>query len=339
MTEEEENWARLSFLLIDEGTVWVAQIIQDFLDDKNLELKLFLDNNRKKLEFNCKHDFDSDSAAQSSNAKGKRQKHRKTTVVTRKFNAKPITYEQFKVLFPDGPKQVSLDELDLTLLILVIGILIPLDPPPYFAWYLKKVPDSDLDKASDLLRMRLMRNRLYGHIVECAIPTKEFNVEYENLVKILERLDAPIKELDKIKHRKFTKEERKGYANRITTLFTGDVIDMGEFAKEKMEEIAENHNPKNKKPKKEDEQSRSICHTEVLSASERNDHTEEKREEEKREEEKKGAQRSDVENRNVMFACEECHRYSPEEPKCVDHSQNPQWWRNHCIYCGGEIPT
>ena len=131
MTEEEQNWVRLSFLFIDEGTVWVAKIVQDYLHKFNLDLKEFLESNRKKLEFNCKHDFDDDKSAHGPHAKGKRQKTRQSNVVTRQFNAKPLTYEQFKLLLPaDEPEEVSLDKFDLTLLILVIGTLILRDAPP-----------------------------------------------------------------------------------------------------------------------------------------------------------------------------------------------------------------
>ena len=321
LTEEEENWVRLSFLLIDEGTVWVAKIVRDYLHGHNLELKMFLDNNRKKLEFNCKHDFDADSA---KGKKGKKQKKPNANVVTRQINTKPLTHEQFKVLYPDEPEEVSLDTIDLTLLVLFIGILIL--PPPPCQWYAKTdPPDTDVDKSSDLVRMRQMRNHLYGHIVECTIPTPEFEVHWGKLVKILERLGATTEELDKIKLREFTNEERKRYAKRITTLFTGDMPDADEFAEEKMKEIAENHKPK-KAQKKNDKHILSECHTEVVSAV---DHT--------RETEFLWSKKSDMNIRKVLFACGECHRFSVEEPKITEDRQHPLWWRDHCATCKGEI--
>ena len=321
LTEEEENWVRLSFLLIEEGTVWVAKIVRDYLHKYNLELKTFLDSNRKKLEYNCKHDFDSDSM---KGKKGKKQKKPNANVVTRQINTKPLTPEQFKVLFPDEPEEVSLDTIDLTLLVLVIGILIL--PPPRCQWHAKTdPPDTDVDKSSDLVRMRQMRNHLYGHIVECTIPTPEFEVHWDKLVKILERLGATIEELDKIKNRKFTKEECKRYAKRVTTLFTGDMPNADEFAQEQMKEVAENHKPK-KPHKKKDKHILSECHTEVLSIV---DHTQER--------EFLWSRKSDMKFRKVLFACGECHRFSVEEPKITEDRQHPLWWRDHCATCKGEI--
>ena len=323
LTEEEENWVRLSFLLIDEGTEWVKQIVQDFLHQNSLELKMFLDSNRQKLEYNCKHNFDDDSSAQGPNAKGRRQKKSKTNLVTRQFNAKPLTYEQFKVLFPDEPKVVSLDNCDLTLLILVSGILI-LRTPPDFEWHSKTVPDSNVDQASDLKRMRMMRNHLYAHIVECAIPTPEFEKHWDQLVEILTRLGATVEELDKIKLREVTKEERKRCAKRITTLFRGDMLDADEFAQKKMKEMAANHKPNSPQPKKS-KQTLAKCHTEVLSVVEHHDDAD-----------ASWCQRSNMKTRKVLFACEECCRFSTQQPTIPDH-QTPSWLKNHCAECKGEI--
>ena len=312
---------RLSFLLIDEGTVWVAKIIRDFLLEHDLDLKTFLDSNRKKLEQNCKHDF-SENSGKGSNLKGKRQH---ANVEKRQFNTRPLTYEQFKVLYPDEPEELSLDNIDMTLLILINGILILRDAPPS-GWCSKSEPDEkDEDKASDLKRMRMMRNDLYAHIVECTIPTPEFEKHWDQLVKILQRLGATITELDKIKQREFTKEDRKRCAKRITTLFMGDMLDAEEFAQEKMKELIQVHKPKNPQ-QKNIKQILSKCHTEVLSAVDRDD-----------EADFWWSHTSAMRLRKVLFACEECHRFSPEEPKVPEDRQNPQWWTNHCRVCRGEI--
>ena len=326
---------RLSFLLIDEGTVWVAKIVQDFLQNSNLELKTFLTRNIEKLKYNCKHDFDHDNSVHGQHAKGKRQRARKPPVVTRQFNTKPLSYEQFKLLFPDEPDEVSLGNFDLTLLILVCGILI-LREAPRSGWTSPLAPEDDhLDQASDLKRMRIMRNRLYGHIVECAIPTPEFEKHWDQLVEILKRMGAKVTELDKIKLRECTKEDRKRCAKRITTLFRGDMLDTEDFANEKMKEMAENHKPKGPQKKKR-KRILTKCHTEVLSVVEHHDGTA-----------SSWRQISNMKARKVLFACEKCCRFSTEPPKyqhcvlgcCNDKCRPccPRYMQFDCDVCKGEI--
>ena len=82
---------------------------------------------------------------------------------------------------------------------------------------------------------------LYGHIVECAIKTEDFERHSDKLKGILTRLGAEITELDKIEQREVTKEQRSRLSKTITTLFSGDLPDAEEFAVEKMKELAENH--------------------------------------------------------------------------------------------------
>ena len=316
LTKEEENWVRFSILLIDEGTVWVRKIVQDFLHEKDLELEVFLKNNRKKLESKCKRDFNDVSSSHGPYAKGKKRKTLKPSVVARQFNAKPLSYEQFKLLFPDEPDTVSLDNFDLTLLILICGILVLREAPPG-GWNSPLEPDDNqLDQASDLKRMRIMRNLLYAHVVECAIPTPVFEKYWNQLVEVLKRLGATITELDEIKFREFTREERKRYAKRITTLFRGDMWNyMKDFTEEEMKAMAENHKKRKQKQKKKrqcpkQKKSKQIlanCHTEVLSDLS-----------------------SNMKHRKVWFACEECCRFSTDQPTTSE---------DQCDVCKGKILT
>ena len=214
LSEEEDNWVRLSFLLIDEGTVWVRSIVETYLDERGLSLPTYVDANKKSLK---------------SYSKGKQ---------------KLITDEQHTLLFPKPPGVVDAETFDLTLLVLVISLLRILDKPNC-GWNAKRDPlDTELDKSSDLVRMRVMRNRLYGHIVKCAIDSEEFDVHWKKLVDILIRLGADEKKIAEIKDMKMTTQTRDRCAKRIVDLFTGDLPDMEDFAQDARDNIAERHREK-----------------------------------------------------------------------------------------------
>ena len=233
LTEEEENWVRLSFLLVEEGAVWVAKIIKKYLTTNNLLFEQLLDANKKLLQQHCKG-FHSGTGPKSQ-------------------KKKILSSEQYELLFPAKGVAGQIGSLDLTLLVIVIGLLKVL-PAPRCGWNAKENPPaSEIDQASDLVRMRLMRNHLYAHIVECAIKTEDFEKHWEKLIEILKRLGAKIEELDKLKDREVTKEQRSQMSKRITTLFSEDLPDAEEFAQEKMKELAENHKKRLQQKEEEDQ--------------------------------------------------------------------------------------
>jgi hypothetical protein len=210
LTEEEENWVRLSMLLVEEGTLWVSKIIEDYVAaNKDIDsLKILLDSNSRTL----------------TSGKGK----------------KKLTPEQKKVVFPVDGQEPDIKTFDLTLLIQLIRMLLMVTPNG--GWDVPELKEHQKDKGTDVLRMRHMRNSMYAHITKCVIPTPEFDEKWELLVQILVRLGAPDeRELNKIKKRQIDNKQRKTYAQKIAKLFRSDVMDSDEFAKAKMEQINENH--------------------------------------------------------------------------------------------------
>ena len=216
LTVEEENWLRVSFLLKEEATVWVARIIVNYLNVNCLELNQFLNAYKKSIE-------------------------KFTTGKRPRSNDRPkvLTLEQYELLFPaDGTADIG--TLDLNLLVIVIGLLRILPTPPC-GWNAREDPPmSDLDPASDLVRLRLANYRM-NKTEECAIRTEDFERLYDKLVGILQRLGANVEELDRLKDREVAKEQRRQMNKRIVTLFCGDLPDAEEYAQEKMKELAERH--------------------------------------------------------------------------------------------------
>ena len=208
LTQEEENWLRFAYLLVDEGTKWVCKILKDYL--ANMTLTSFLKYNKKSLE-----------------ALTKRRPNTKDKTKDKSTNCPPVFYEeQFASLFPEDNSEPVIEELDLTLLITLI---------------LQLKSSKHEDKRPGLVRMRQMRNDAYGHIVKCKMSNEEFKIQWSELTKILEGFGAKIEKLDEIKDREVTAEKRAEYAERITTLFSSDLEESTRFANEKKKQIAQNH--------------------------------------------------------------------------------------------------
>ena len=223
LTDEEENWVRLSFLLIDEGTIWVREgILTKHLNNKGHTLHDYLKSTKGMLERAHRGD---------ARSRGK------------KLVRKLLSDEQFNTLFPDGNPASSANEFDLTLLIILLGWLkIVQEPNVNLGWSSTEWPDdTHTDLGSDLLRMRFMRNLLYAHIVECSMENGEFDKYWAKLQDILINLGADITKINDIKELKGSNEKRTRCIERITTLFTKDMEAAEKFAGEKMAELAKNH--------------------------------------------------------------------------------------------------
>ena len=223
LTNEEENWIRLSFLLIDEGTIWVREgILTKHLNDKGLTLQSFLTSTKGMLERAWRGD--------TRRSKGKR--------LVRKL----LSDEQFNTLFPYGNPALSAVDFDLPLLITLLGWLkIVQVPNVEQGWSSTDWPDDTYtDLGSDLLRMRYMR-RMLMLSNECSIENDEFDKYWDKLKEILISLGADITKIDDIKDLKGSNEKRTHCIERITTLFTKDMEAAEKFAEEKMAELAKNH--------------------------------------------------------------------------------------------------
>ena len=198
-SQEKENWTRLSYLLIDQGTRCIRQKIIDKLDEWQLEFKVLVNGNKRKIG-SCK-----------------------------------IFYEHQKKLLLTNTQNDVIEKCDLTLLIRLVSFFKMLPIPPC-GWHSMKEPDpSHLDPSSDVLRLRFMRNALY-HSVQCAIPQEDFEKRWTEGTEILRRLNAKQSAMDKIKPRKFEMVERRYYVKVIRVQFSSDRPEAEEFIKKKIKE-------------------------------------------------------------------------------------------------------
>ena len=197
--QEKDNWTRLSYLLIDQGTLCIRQRIIDKLDEWQLEFKQLVQANKRKIK-TCK-----------------------------------VFFENQKKLLLINTQNDVLEKCDLTLLILLVGFFKVLPIPPC-GWYSKNEPDpKDLDPSSDVMRLRFMRNDLY-HSVQCAIPQADFEKRWAKGTEILGRLNARPNAMDQTKLRKFEIVERRYYVKVIRIQFSSDRPDAEEFIKKSIKE-------------------------------------------------------------------------------------------------------
>ena len=196
---EKENWVRLACLIVNQGTLCLRRIIADKLAEWQLGFKELLTANKKRLR-----------------------------------NSKLLFEDQKRLLLSKEAQDDVIEKCDLTLLILLIGLLVL--PAPPCGWHSCNEPKpTDLDTSSDVMRLRFMRNDLF-HCVQCAIPQEDFEKRWAKGTELLQRLQAPRASIDKLKPRKFDQMQRTCYVKIIRVQFSCDRPDAEEFIKQKFKD-------------------------------------------------------------------------------------------------------
>ena len=163
--------------------------MKDWLEEKNLTFDILLDHNK------------------------------------RNFTERAPLFERDKILLypPVGtrPKDL-LERLNLTVLIVLIGNCKIFQMGPPNGWKQEPHP-SHMDSASDIVRLRMIRNELY-HSPLCAIANEEFKEKWTTLTDVLMRLGAVDQTIHGMKTCHFTqlRAQRKAYAKIIREQFSRD---------------------------------------------------------------------------------------------------------------------
>ena len=138
---------------------------------------------------------------------------------------------------PDTRPKDLLERLNFTLLVLLIvqSKIFQMGPPNGWA----KEPDFDhTDSASDIVRLRLIRNELY-HSPLCAIANEEFQTKWTALTYVLNRLGSVDYDVHTMKTCHFSQlqTQRRVYAKMIRELFSRDKYFVQKFIENTTEHL------------------------------------------------------------------------------------------------------
>jgi len=160
---EKTNGAKLSRLLIDGGTTVLRNVFDGFHPPANLAANL--NANRRLLN----------------------------NLVKKKVLHQP----QWDLLFPPSGATPDSNTFDITLLFLLLINICGLSPPPS-GWH-KPPPSSDTSREANLARIKLYRNKLYGHVTSTGVKTAEFNIKWQEISAVLVALGLNAAEVARLK--------------------------------------------------------------------------------------------------------------------------------------------
>ena len=160
---EKTNGAKLSRLLIDGGSTVLRKIFDGYHPPANLLADL-----------NANY-------------------HTLNNLLRRRVLHKP----QWDLLFPPDGATPDSNTFDITLLFLLLTNICGLCPPSS-GWHTKP-PASDTSFEANLARIKLFRNKLYGHVTTTGIDTRTFSALWLEISAVLVVLGLPQAEIDRLK--------------------------------------------------------------------------------------------------------------------------------------------
>ena len=160
---EKTNGAKLSRLLIDGGTTVLRNVFDGFHPPGNLAADL--NANRP--------------------------------ILNNLFKKNVLHKPQWDLLFPTGGATPDSNTFDITLLFLLLTNICGLSPPP--SGLHKPPPSSDTSREANLVRIKLYRNELYGHVTSTGVQTAAFNGKWQEISAVLVALGLNPAEVARLK--------------------------------------------------------------------------------------------------------------------------------------------
>lgn len=142
-TREKVNYARLCCLLIDVG----SEVLRDTFNSIHYPAKLSEVLSRSSVKF---------------------------ILVGEKGESKLLNKAQKKVLYPKS-SNVSVNDLDITLLMILLRNISKLSPPSRTRSWDKLPPRSDNSCEANIVRIKLYRNDVYAHAKKASVDDATFN--------------------------------------------------------------------------------------------------------------------------------------------------------------------
>ena len=119
---------------------------------------------------------------------------------------KIIKQNQWDILYPPHPNNPNINDFDITLLSVLLRNICGLSPPSTTGWDNVPTP-SDHSVEADIVRIKLFRNKHFGHIPHSAISEADFKSLWAEISSPLVRLGIDQKEIDRLENEECGEED------------------------------------------------------------------------------------------------------------------------------------
>ena len=119
---------------------------------------------------------------------------------------KVIKPSQWDLLFPTSGAAPDSNNFDITLLTILLRNICRL-PAPATGWNVRP-PAGDASTSADIVRVRIFRNEVYGHITRAQLDDAKFNTLWQEISQPLTRLGILQNDIDEIKVAPLSPEEK-----------------------------------------------------------------------------------------------------------------------------------
>ena len=213
-SDETFNGMKLMRLILDGGTEALRKVFQR-IHPGNLQVVL-----------SCKSSF---STCTSSTC----IYHRLSDLKKRKI----INQNQWDKLYPAYPNNPNINDFDITLLSVLLRNICGLSPPSTTGW--DKFPTPlDHSVEADIVRIKLFRNKHFGHIPHSAVSEADFKALWAEISSPLVRLGIDQKEIDRLENEECGEEDTK----RIWNAYKNAVEENTNVLNETRKDLGENTN-------------------------------------------------------------------------------------------------
>ncbi|CAB3987998.1 E3 ubiquitin- ligase DZIP3 [Paramuricea clavata] len=178
-SDQTSNGTKLMRLILDGGTEALRNVFRNIHAAGNLQVVLYI--NQRIL----------------SNLK----------------KSKIINQKQWDKLYPVPPNRPNINDLDVTLLSVLLRNICGLSPP--CSGWDNKPNVGDHSVVADIVRIKLFRNERFGHIAKTAVNTADFKIFWAEISLPLVRLGIDRKEIDRLENEECAEEEVENVLNDI----------------------------------------------------------------------------------------------------------------------------
>lgn len=140
-----------------------------------------------------------------------------------KQNSKNLRPDQIVLI--SNAKTQGYKEFDITLLYTLLRNFCPKIQPPTQSWGMSNMPaQGETTEGDDIERIRLMRNKLLGHISEPTVTASKFQTEWRIISDICTRMQARlpnthyVQKIEEAKDRTIDSDMEKVYMEKIKEL-------------------------------------------------------------------------------------------------------------------------